>query len=95
MPPETLQARHLRHLALTGFVLPIRSQLLTTAVGLVTLALTVGHPHNLLPSQYSAPMAFIHATIGDSLDQLFISRPRPRCGDTTHAYAKPDTHHTS
>ena len=44
MLPETLQAPHLRHLALMGFALPIRPRLLTTAVGLVTLALTVGHP---------------------------------------------------
>jgi hypothetical protein len=44
MLPETFQAPNLRHLALTGFALPIRSRLLTTAVGLVTLALTVGHP---------------------------------------------------
>jgi hypothetical protein len=39
---ETFQAPHLLHLMLTGFALPIRSRLLTTAVGLVTLALSVG-----------------------------------------------------
>ena len=44
MLPETLQAPHLRHLLLHEFVLPIRSQLLTTAVGLVTLRLYMGHP---------------------------------------------------
>ena len=44
MLPETLQAPHLRHLLLTGFVLPIGSQLLVTAVGLVTLTLIAGHP---------------------------------------------------
>jgi hypothetical protein len=42
--PESLQAPHLRHLALTGFALPVQSRLLTTAVGLATLALTVDHP---------------------------------------------------
>ena len=42
--PEALQAPHLRHLALTGFALPVRPRLLTTAVSLVTLALTVDHP---------------------------------------------------
>ena len=42
--PETLQTPHLRHLSLTGFALPIGSRLLTTAMGLATLALTLGHP---------------------------------------------------
>ena len=42
--PETLQAPHLRHLVLNGFVFPIGSQLLTTAVGLVTLVLDLNHP---------------------------------------------------
>jgi hypothetical protein len=42
--PETLQAPHLRHLTLFGFALPIGSQLLTTAVGLVTLWLYMIHP---------------------------------------------------
>ena len=45
MIPETLRAPHLRHLLLIGFILPIRSRLLTTAVGLVTLALGGGHTH--------------------------------------------------
>ena len=42
--PETFQAPHLRHLALSGFALPIGCRLLTTAVGLVTLALSAGYP---------------------------------------------------
>ena len=42
--PETLQAPNLRHLYLIGFALPIGSQLLTTAVGLVTLVLVMIHP---------------------------------------------------
>jgi hypothetical protein len=42
--PETLQAPHLRHLTLSGFVIPIESRLLTTAVGLVTLSLFITHP---------------------------------------------------
>ena len=52
--PETLQAPRLRHLALRGFALPMGPQLLTTAVGLVTLYLvmvhpsTYFHPNNLL-----------------------------------------------
>jgi hypothetical protein len=44
MLPEALQAPHLRHLALYGFVLPIGSRLLMTAVGLVTFCLSVSHP---------------------------------------------------
>jgi hypothetical protein len=42
--PETLQAPHLRHLALFGFALPTGSRLLTTAVGLVKLCLYMDHP---------------------------------------------------
>ena len=42
--PEALRAPHLRHLMLEGFALPIGSRLLTTATGLITLALSVGHP---------------------------------------------------
>jgi hypothetical protein len=42
--PETLQAPHLRHLRLRSFALPTGSQLLTTAVGLVTLSLIMVHP---------------------------------------------------
>jgi hypothetical protein len=42
--PETLQAPHLRHLALQGFTLPIGSRLLTTAAGLVVLWLYMDHP---------------------------------------------------
>jgi hypothetical protein len=44
MIPQTLHAPHLRHLLLRGFVLPIGSRLLRTAVGLVTLALILHHP---------------------------------------------------
>jgi hypothetical protein len=42
--PETFQAPHLRHLGLFGFTIPRRSQLLTTAVGLVTLCLAMANP---------------------------------------------------
>ena len=44
MLPETLQAPHLRHVLLIDFVLPMGSQLLTTATGLVMLTLIMGHP---------------------------------------------------
>ena len=42
--PQTLQAPNLRGLVLGCISLPIRSRLLTTAVGLVTLARKVSHP---------------------------------------------------
>jgi len=42
--PETLRAPHLRHLGLFGFTIPRRSQLLASAVGLVTLCLAMGDP---------------------------------------------------
>ncbi len=47
--PDTLQAVHLRHLTLTSFALPIRSRLLTTAAGLVTLNLIIRHPSSYFP----------------------------------------------
>ena len=42
--PETLQAPHLRLLALRGLSLPMGSRLLTTAVSLVSLYLVMVHP---------------------------------------------------
>ena len=42
--PETFPAPNLRHLYVDGFALPIGSQLLTTAAGLVTLCLDMVHP---------------------------------------------------
>ena len=43
MLPETLQAPNLRHLKLRGFTYPVRPRLHPTAVGLVTLYLTINH----------------------------------------------------
>jgi hypothetical protein len=48
MLPEAFQAPRLRHLSLRSFALPIRSRLLTTAAGLVTLILYVGHPNTYI-----------------------------------------------
>ena len=42
--PGTLQTPNLRHLLLEGFALPMGSRLLTTAVGLVTLYISMVHP---------------------------------------------------
>ena len=50
MLPETLQAPHLHHVMLEGFVFPRGSRLLTTAVGLVTLILWgIGHRSHYFP----------------------------------------------
>ena len=67
--PETLQAPHLRHLALIGFALPIGSRLLTTAVGLVTLCLWMNDP-----STYFHPNALLHwLSFMPQLETLVIS----------------------
>jgi hypothetical protein len=42
--PESFQAPHLRHLVLFDFAFPIGSRLLTTAMGLITLALALSNP---------------------------------------------------
>ena len=55
MLPETLQAPHLRRLMLEGFALPRESRLLTTATGLIALALSVGHP-----TAYFQPNILLH-----------------------------------
>ena len=47
--PKTFQAPHLRHLILVNFAIPIRSPLLTPAVGLVTLSLGLIHPSAYFP----------------------------------------------
>ena len=48
MLTETFHAPHLRHLQLTGIAIPIGSRLLTTAVGLIVLALNMKHPSGYL-----------------------------------------------
>ena len=66
--PETLQAPHLRHLALRGFVLPTGSRLLTTAVGIVTLCLLIGPP-----SAYFQPNTLLRwISLMPQLETLFI-----------------------
>jgi hypothetical protein len=44
MFPNTLQAPHLLQLALFGFVIPVGSRLLTTAMNITTLSLVMTHP---------------------------------------------------
>jgi hypothetical protein len=48
MLPETLQVPHLHDLMLIGFAFPMESQLLTTALDLVTLCLHMQYPFHFL-----------------------------------------------
>jgi hypothetical protein len=66
--PETLQAPHLRHLALRGFVLPTGSRLLTTAAGIVTLCLLISPA-----SAYFQPNTLLRwISLMPQLETLFI-----------------------
>jgi hypothetical protein len=65
--PETLQTPHLRHL-LINCSIPIRFQLLTTAVGLVTLHLGLYHP-----STYFQPTVLLQSlSLMPQLENLLI-----------------------
>jgi hypothetical protein len=65
--PETLQTPHLRHLAINCSI-PIRLQLLTTAVGLVTLHLASYHP-----STYFQPTVLLQSlSLMPQLEMLVI-----------------------
>ena len=57
MLPETFQAPHLRHLLLEDFAIPLGCRLLTTAVGLVTLFLTID-PRS--PATYFQPNILLY-----------------------------------
>ena len=72
MFPETFRAPHLRHLMLFGFTLPIGSRLLTTAVGIVTLCLFMGHPSYLQPNTLLQWISFM-----PQLETLLISFVSP------------------
>jgi hypothetical protein len=63
---RTFQAPHLRHLGLCPAALPIGSLLLTTTVGLVTLALGDIPTSTYFPPQPFTHPAFTHALAGDS-----------------------------
>jgi hypothetical protein len=66
--PETLETPHLRHLAINCSI-PIRFQLLTTAVGLVTLNLALSHP-----STYFQPTVLLQSlSLMPQLEILVIS----------------------
>jgi hypothetical protein len=71
--PDTFQAPHLCHLALRGFNLPMESRLLTTAAGLVTLCLFMGHP-----SAYFQPNTLLQwISFMPQLETLFLSVTHP------------------
>ena len=57
--PETLQAPRLRHLTLFEVALPTGSRLLITAVGLVTLCLTMTHPTYIQPAVLLQWLSFL------------------------------------
>ncbi|KAF8469437.1 hypothetical protein DFH94DRAFT_224513 [Russula ochroleuca] len=66
--PETFQAPHLRHLMLLGFALPIRSRLLATVVGLITLSLYMD------PSTYFQPSTLLQwISLMPQLEMLLIA----------------------
>jgi hypothetical protein len=65
--PETLHTPHLRHLVVFGSI-PIRFQLLTTAVGLVSLSLELYHP-----STYVQPTILLQSlSLMPQLEMLLI-----------------------
>ncbi|KAI0270370.1 hypothetical protein BGY98DRAFT_1179786 [Russula aff. rugulosa BPL654] len=66
--PETLQIPHLRHLTINCSI-PIRFQLLTTAIGLVTLHLALHHP-----STFFQPAALLQSlSLMPQLEVLLIN----------------------
>ena len=65
--PETLQALHIRHLILDGWLFPSDRMLITHDCCERRHAPSLhGHTIHLLPSKYSVPMAFIHAPARDA-----------------------------
>jgi hypothetical protein len=85
--PETLHAPHLRHLVLSCFALPIRSPLLTTATGLVTLFLEIPNPTacfqpnavvqwiSFMPQLETLVIYFSFAVPGREMDRLLSHLP--------------------
>ena len=89
--PETLQAPHLRHLMLSGFACPIRSQLHPTAAGLVTLSLVIVHPSTYFQPEILLQWISFMPQL-ESLDIAFsfpvpnrdVGRPLTHTAVTTH-----------
>jgi hypothetical protein len=87
--PKTLQAPHLRHLTLFEVALPTGSRLLITAVGLVTLCLTMTHPTYIQPAvllQWLSFLPRLENLIYLSCPDLFrdVERQPIRTPITTH-----------
>jgi hypothetical protein len=71
MLPGALQAPHLHHLVLKGFVLLTGSRLFTTTVGLVTLGLYIDHP-----SAYFQPSTLLQwISFMPQLEKLLVFLP--------------------
>jgi hypothetical protein len=73
-----LQAPHLRNLILKGFVLPLRSPLLATAVGLVTLGLDMFRNDYFRPNILLQILQSISSL--SQLETLFLFLPRRNVG---------------
>ena len=71
MLPETLQAPRLHHLLLFGFAIPMESRLLTNAVGLISLALTVPQSAYFQPSILLQQLSFMPQLETLLIDFLF------------------------
>ena len=75
--PNGFQAPHLRHLILLTFPFPIRSPLLMTVVGLVTLSIQYIHPStNCCPEDFFQQLALLPQleTLGISFSAVFTQR---------------------
>jgi len=73
--PETHQAPHLRHLLLFGFSLPTGPNKISITHDCRGPRHNLSYhcpPIHLLPSEYSAPMDFIHATAGNRRLRLYV-----------------------
>ena len=89
--PDTFHAPRLRHLQLGGFTIPIGSQLLTTAMGIVTLNLFMNHssayfpPNTLLRCISSMPqLETLHIAFSFPVPKRDVERQTMFSPITTH-----------
>jgi hypothetical protein len=89
--PETLQAPHLRHLTLKGFVLPRGCRLLTTAVNIATLCLFMDHPSAYFPPNtllrwisFILQLETLMVAFSFPVPNRDVERPPTRTPITTH-----------
>jgi hypothetical protein len=88
--PETLQAPHLRHILLAGFSISTESRLLTAAVGLVTLTLTVPLSAYFKPNTLLQRLSFM-----PQLETVMIDFLSPVPNDVVERQAMPITTHVT